>query len=976
MLEFALQFVVAAITLTLSCLLLWPLFRVIRKRPIEGYRLALFLLVGSAVLPFIQVWRPLPTHPVVRLVADVTKSRLEQSLSRLDAPDEQVTTTDPTLRTANAVASKRQLDQPKRGAIDTRAERPSQAGTRRSALAPLASARPAAFQPKEDESQRTPPEPETVASLISSTPKRAAAPESASASLGAWLLGVYLLGVLFYGLRLALRMTQTLRLIQRARPVTEPVLSELWDRVRTQAPGRARLLMTDELAAPVCFGFLRPVVLIPSAVAEQVADGQEHELTRYALAHECIHLRRYDGASLVLQEVFYIAWWFHPAAWWLCRQLNMLRELSCDLEVVESTGGRKRYARALLEYAERMTGPIDRQRPSPSPALLSWAGSSSSLHRRIHMLVDRTSPLSTPLRVGLSSLSLLCVVPLWSGQIAFADALATDDPVTTDAQAGTQDTQHSWWNRAQASDTQKAAAREGAQRSQRASNNKSSAQAAAQEFRIGIQISKDPSLADKLGLPKDKLYSIVRVIPDSIAAHSGLRAKDVFAVVAGKPGCDDQRIGTIKEQLLAGDAVTVHVVRGNDLVEVTMKHEPQRTDASVAEVADAFLQSESTSQDVSNWLRLLSRYQDASSESGIKEDMAWARGLMEKGEFKRALEMYSAVAGGNFQSAKDMLERGALVARSMDRQQLIDLFSEQMQHVDPKALAEIWTRLNARVGAETTDLLGQLAQVGDTAEAHDLLAQAKRYLESAKNGDVASDMGYALSLLRGFEVSEELGLDGRRLQKLKDMIGNQDPEQLLALSRVAISALGDEEIVSRLQEALGSLDGSSRERLVTGIMDRFATEQDVQSDEGVDELRRHIGEQFGQARAGAQRTRDASGDARDSQKAQDRADDRERSDDRDRADRSDARQRVERSATRESAEARDRADQTDARYVRGELIQRGRRGGAETDATVDPRNARIRDLEAKLDAQAKELSELRRQMERMNALAEKLLGDK
>ncbi|MFT4542930.1 MAG: hypothetical protein ACI835_005399, partial [Planctomycetota bacterium] len=144
MLEFALQFVVAAITLTLSCLLLWPLFRVIRKRPIEGYRLALFLLVGSAVLPFIQVWRPLPTHPVVRLVADVTKSRLEQSLSRLDAPDEQVTTTDPTLRTANAVASKRQLDQPKRGAIDTRAERPSQAGTRRSALAPLASARPAA----------------------------------------------------------------------------------------------------------------------------------------------------------------------------------------------------------------------------------------------------------------------------------------------------------------------------------------------------------------------------------------------------------------------------------------------------------------------------------------------------------------------------------------------------------------------------------------------------------------------------------------------------------------------------------------------------------------------------------------------------------------------------------------------------------------------------------------------------------------
>ena len=60
---------------------------------------------------------------------------------------------------------------------------------------------------------------------------------------------------------------------------------------------RATIRYVRELAQPVTFGFLSPVILLPSAVRDQPASIQ-----RAVLAHELWHVRRRDWLWTLCEE--------------------------------------------------------------------------------------------------------------------------------------------------------------------------------------------------------------------------------------------------------------------------------------------------------------------------------------------------------------------------------------------------------------------------------------------------------------------------------------------------------------------------------------------------------------------------------------------------------------------------------------------------------------------------------------------------
>jgi TonB family protein len=106
---------------------------------------------------------------------------------------------------------------------------------------------------------------------------------------------------------------------------------------------RVRLLLADRLDTPLVLGFLRPLVLVPTAALS----GLDPDLLEAILIHELAHVRRYDYLANVLQSLAEALLFYHPAVWWLSRQIRREREHCCDDAAVRHCGDAHRYASAL-----------------------------------------------------------------------------------------------------------------------------------------------------------------------------------------------------------------------------------------------------------------------------------------------------------------------------------------------------------------------------------------------------------------------------------------------------------------------------------------------------------------------------------------------------------------------------------------------------------------------------------------------------
>ena len=88
--------------------------------------------------------------------------------------------------------------------------------------------------------------------------------------------------------------------------------------------------LSADLSTPALIGWLRPVILVPSYLAETL-DGERR---RAVLMHELIHVRRRDVPLHVAAVVARSLFFFHPVAWITCRQLCRERELAVDEAVL------------------------------------------------------------------------------------------------------------------------------------------------------------------------------------------------------------------------------------------------------------------------------------------------------------------------------------------------------------------------------------------------------------------------------------------------------------------------------------------------------------------------------------------------------------------------------------------------------------------------------------------------------------------
>ncbi|WP_236615494.1 M56 family metallopeptidase [Rhodopirellula europaea] len=149
--------------------------------------------------------------------------------------------------------------------------------------------------------------------------------------------------------------------------------------------------------SPMVTGWLRPTVLVPVSMLTTLSP-QELDLL---IVHELLHVRRHDCLINAIQVLMETVFFYHPAVWWLSREIRVSREFCCDDSISESREERLNYCRALLKLETSRT-------PNSAFALAARDG---ELLRRIRRLsLDLEPSLGCSPVASLASGSLVASI--------------------------------------------------------------------------------------------------------------------------------------------------------------------------------------------------------------------------------------------------------------------------------------------------------------------------------------------------------------------------------------------------------------------------------------------------------------------------------------------------------------------------------------------------------------------------------------
>jgi len=127
----------------------------------------------------------------------------------------------------------------------------------------------------------------------------------------------------------------------------DPMLRRTLLEFRSRRP--VTLCVSDGLRVPTALGFLNPLIVIPAWAMKELSPAELNSI----LIHELAHLQRRDDWTNLAQKIVRALLFFHPAVWWIERELSLEREMACDDVVLAKTSNPRAYAQCLVSLAEK-----------------------------------------------------------------------------------------------------------------------------------------------------------------------------------------------------------------------------------------------------------------------------------------------------------------------------------------------------------------------------------------------------------------------------------------------------------------------------------------------------------------------------------------------------------------------------------------------------------------------------------------------
>ena len=218
---------------------------------------------------------------------------------------------------------------------------------------------------------------------------------------GIWLAGALLLlcGIIFSSLRLW-------NAVRRLPFVTDHALLELFEECRQSMQVRTMvgLVVTDRVKSPILFGFIRPRILLPADLVQELPP----ERLRYILLHELAHLKRRDILTGWILAFLQALHWFNPLVWWAFGRIRFDRELACDEQALTRVpeDERRHYGDVLIGMLERFN------HIHHPPAIAGILENRDQLKRRLVMIKKYRRPARREIIAFAALLAVLSIALL------------------------------------------------------------------------------------------------------------------------------------------------------------------------------------------------------------------------------------------------------------------------------------------------------------------------------------------------------------------------------------------------------------------------------------------------------------------------------------------------------------------------------------------------------------------------------------
>lgn len=224
-----------------------------------------------------------------------------------------------------------------------------------------------------------------------------------------WVI-IWIVGALACALFFSVSYLKCRREFQTSLPVNNDFIENWLNTHRLKRSISIR--QSSRISAPLTYGILHPVILMP-----KTTHWTDIKSLQYILAHEHVHIKRFDTATKLALTVALCIHWFNPLVWAMYILANRDMELSCDEAVVRIFGEETKsaYARTLISMEEMKSG--------LTPLCNSFSKNATAERITSVMKIKKTSLLA-----------IFVAVALVAGiTIAFATSATSEDiPIQTE----------------------------------------------------------------------------------------------------------------------------------------------------------------------------------------------------------------------------------------------------------------------------------------------------------------------------------------------------------------------------------------------------------------------------------------------------------------------------------------------------------------------------------------------------------------
>ena len=205
-------------------------------------------------------------------------------------------------------------------------------------------------------------------------------PTHVFSQLGFWIshnlnvvASMWILGVILFCFKLGGSLVYTMSLQKQKADFLPDNIYEGFINLKSKLGIRKyiHLAETSKVNTPMLIGYLKPVILFPIGLINQLT----LEETNAILAHELAHVKRNDFLHNLILSVVELLFYYHPAVWWISANVRMERENCCDDLAMKLIGDKTIYAKTLLKIEELKSSGI------PSLAIPLSRNKNQLLHR-------------------------------------------------------------------------------------------------------------------------------------------------------------------------------------------------------------------------------------------------------------------------------------------------------------------------------------------------------------------------------------------------------------------------------------------------------------------------------------------------------------------------------------------------------------------------------------------------------------------